>query len=191
MRLVHRLDRETSGVLLVAKSSSAASVLSRAFMNGEVGKEYLALVDGVVRQDAGRIDLPIGDAVGSRVYVRREAGHGQTAETAWTVERRLAGRTLLRVMPATGRRHQIRVHLAQIGHPVLGDILYGRPDADYLTLVREGRDVRREQGGPLRQLLHCARLAFRDPAGDRVEVTSPLPRDFDVPSGTNDTGLSS
>ena len=181
LRLVHRLDRETSGALLVAQSSSAASVLSRAFMSGEVHKEYLALVDGVVSDDAGRIDSPIGDAVGSRVYVRREAGRGQTAQTAWTVERRFPDRTLLRVRPETGRRHQIRVHLAQIGHPILGDILYGRPDADYLTLVRDGRDVRREQGGPLRQLLHCGRLVFRDPSGDRMEVTSPLPGDFEIP----------
>ena len=181
LRLVHRLDRETSGALLVAETSSAASVLSRAFMNGEVHKEYLALVDGVISDDAGRIDSPIGDAVGSRVYVRREAGRGQTAQTGWTVERRFPDRTLLRVTPETGRRHQIRVHLAQIGHPILGDILYGRSDADYLTLVREGRDVRREQGGPLRQLLHCERLAFKDPSGDRVEVTSPLPRDFEIP----------
>ncbi len=181
LRLVHRLDRETSGVLLVAESSSAASVLSRAFMNGEVHKEYLALVDGVVGDDAGRIDLPIGDAVGSQVYVRRAAGRGQPAQTAWTVERRFPDRTLLRVVLETGRRHQIRVHLAEIGHPVLGDILYGRPDEDYLTLVREGRDVRREQGGPLRQLLHCVRLGFRDPTGDLVEVTAPLPADFGVP----------
>jgi len=181
LRLVHRLDRETSGVLLVAETSAAASVLSRAFMSGEVHKEYLALVDGVVGDDAGRIDLPIGDAVGSQVYVRREAGRGQPAQTAWTVERRFPDRTLLRVVLETGRRHQIRVHLAQIGHPVLGDILYGRPDEDYLTLVREGRDVRREQGGPLRQLLHCVRLGFRDPAGELVEITAPLPPDFGVP----------
>ncbi len=182
LRLVHRLDRETSGVLLVAESSSAASVLSRAFMNREVDKEYLALVDGVLREDAGRIDLPIGDAVGSRVHVRREAGRGQPAQTAWTVERRFADRTLLRVVPETGRRHQIRVHLAHIGHPILGDILYGRSDDDYLTLVRDGRDVRQEQDGPLRQLLHCSRLVFRDPAGERVEVAAPLPADFGAQS---------
>ena len=192
LRLAHRLDRETSGVLLVAETSSAASVLSRAFMNGEVHKEYLALVDGVVHDDAGRIDLPIGDAVESRIYVRREAGRGQSAQTGWTVERRFPDRTLLRVTPETGRRHQIRVHLAEIGHPVLGDILYGRPDDDYLTLVRDGRDVRRERGGPLRQLLHCTRLVFRDPSGDRVEVTSPLPADFEVAeSGAKESGLSS
>lgn len=180
LRLAHRLDRETSGVLLVAESSAAASVLSQAFMNGAVHKEYLALVAGVVVDDAGRIDLPIGDDESSQVYVRRAAGHGQPARTAWRVERRFSDRTLLRVEIETGRRHQIRVHLAAIGHPVLGDILYGRPDADYLTLVREGRDVRREQGGPLRQLLHCARLVFEDPAGERIEVVAPLPADFEL-----------
>jgi 23S rRNA pseudouridine1911/1915/1917 synthase len=111
------------------------------------------------------------------------AGEGQPARTAWRVERRLAGSTLLRVLPATGRRHQIRVHLAAIGHPILGDILYGRPDEDYLALVRGTGDARLDGGGPRRQLLHCARLRFPDPAGPAGatrEVAAPLPADFDL-----------
>ena len=99
--------------------------------------------------------------------------------TRWRVERRLDGATLLRLFPETGRRHQLRVHLAAVGHPILGDILYGRPDADYLDLVSGKRDARRDEGGPIRQLLHCARLVFPDPAGaGTVEVASPLPSDF-------------
>ena len=180
LRLAHRLDRETSGVLLVACEAASASVLAQAFMRGGVHKEYLALVAGEVAEASGRIDLPIGDATASRVYTRREAGHGQAAGTAWTVERRWPDRTLLRVTLETGRRHQIRVHLAAIGHPILGDLLYGRPDDDYLMLVAEGRDVRRESDGPKRQLLHCARLVFDDPSGRQVEVTAPLPDDFPV-----------
>lgn len=179
LRLAHRLDRETSGVLLVAETPTAASVLSRAFMNGSVHKEYLALVAGAVADEAGCVELPIGDDETSQIYVRRAAGHGQPARTRWRVERRFSDCTLLRVEIETGRRHQIRVHLAEMGHPVLGDLLYGRPDSDYLTLVREGRDVRREQGGPLRQLLHCARMTFEDPTGQRVEVVAPLPADFE------------
>ena len=136
---------------------------------------------GVGGERAGTIDLPIGDDEGSRIYVRRKAGHGKPARTMWAVERRFRHRTLLRVLPETGRRHQIRVHLAAIGHPVLGDLLYGRGDEDYLTLVREGRDVRVAEGGPRRQLLHCARLVFDDPSSSgRVEVVAPLPADFGV-----------
>lgn len=183
LRLVHRLDRETSGVLLIAEDSGTASNLARGFVKGRVRKEYLAMVRGVVREPGGTIDLPIGDDEGSSVYVRRQAGRGKPALTEWQVVRRFADRTLLRVTLKTGRRHQIRVHLAAIGHPILGDILYGRPDEHYLDLVRGGRDVRVAEGGPLRQLLHCARLAFDDPAtSERVEVTAALPADFGVPA---------
>jgi 23S rRNA pseudouridine1911/1915/1917 synthase len=183
LRLAHRLDRETTGVLLVAEDPATASRLGRAFMKGEVHKEYLALVSGVVREERGSIRLPIGDDEDSRVFVRRTAGRGQDALTDWEVERRLVDRTLLRVRPATGRRHQIRVHLAAIGHPILGDILYGRPDQDYIDLVSGARDARKEEGGPERQLLHCARLVFSCPAaeaGPPVEVAAPLPVDFGV-----------
>jgi 23S rRNA pseudouridine1911/1915/1917 synthase len=179
LRLVHRLDRETSGVMLIAEDSATASRLSPAFADGRVHKEYLALVTGVVELEAGSIDLPIGDDDESAIYVRRRAGCGQTARTEWRVERRLGDRTLLRVTLKTGRRHQIRVHLEAMGHPILGDILYGRPDKAYLDLVRDGSDVRIEEGGPRRQLLHCARLGFDDPATSRaVEVVAPLPPDF-------------
>jgi len=181
LRLVHRLDRETSGALLVALDPATAGTLSQAFMNGTVRKEYLALVRGAVESDAGRIDLPIGDDAGSEIYTKRAAGSGQPARTDWQVERRLPGRTLLRLFPRSGRRHQLRVHLAAIGHPILGDLLYGRPDEHYLDLVRGAGDARESDGGPRRQLLHSARLEFDDPAdGARVAVEAPLPDDFAV-----------
>ena len=180
LRLAHRLDRETTGVLLVAEDAQTASALSTAFERGHVHKEYLALVGGDVDGDDGTIDLPIGEDDGRRVYVRREVqDEGERAVTRWRVERRLAGATLLRLFPATGRRHQLRVHLAAIGHPILGDILYGRPDADYLDLVTGTRDARRDEGAPARQLLHCARLVFPDPAGSgEADVAAPVPGDF-------------
>ena len=179
LRLAHRLDRETSGALLVAGDPVTARALSLAFERGAVHKEYLALVAGSPSSEEGIIDSPIGPAEGSLVYVRREAGRGQPAVTAWRVERRFPGRSLLRVFPRTGRRHQIRVHLEAVGHPVLGDPLYGRPDRDYLDLVRGTRDARREQGAPVRQLLHCARLVFPEPdSGRLLEVGAPLPEDF-------------
>ena len=83
------------------------------------------------------------------------------------------------MFPETGRRHQLRVHLAAIGHPILGDILYGRPDRDYLSMVRGEGDVRHRGDGPRRQLLHCALLRFPSPGGQgATEVTAPLPKDF-------------
>jgi 23S rRNA pseudouridine1911/1915/1917 synthase len=183
LRLVHRLDRETTGVLLVAEDPPTARFLATAFEERRVRKEYLALVSGVVAGSHGRIDLPIVEATRSKVFVRREAGAGagQPSVTEWEVVRRLPDRTLLRLCPRTGRRHQIRVHLMAIGHPVLGDPLYGRPDRDYLDLIAGRRDARRERGGPLRQLLHCARLVFPDPCGaGTIDVGAPLPADFEV-----------
>ena len=179
LRLAHRLDAETSGVLLVCRTPATARVLSLAFHRGEVQKEYLAIVAGVVRGAEGTIALPIGDAIGSRVFERRESGHGQPSRTDWWVEQRMADRTLLRVFPRTGRRHQIRVHLAAIGHPILGDLLYGRPDDDYLSRLRGGGDPRRLDCGPTRHMLHCARLEFADPeGGGQLSVEAPLPPDL-------------
>jgi len=181
LRLVHRLDRETSGVLLVAEDSATARSLSRAFFDGRVRKEYLAMVRGTAEAERGRIELPIGEAADSRVVFKRSAGNGGTerARTEWQVERRFDDRTLLRLFPATGRRHQLRVHLKAIGHPILGDILYGGGDGDYLRLVRGEGDVRHEGSGPRRQLLHCARLTFPNPTGEgTVRVQAPLPVDF-------------
>lgn len=180
LRLVHRLDRETSGVLLVADGSAAASALSRAFFRGSVRKEYLAFVRGAIEGERGRIELPIGDDESSTIYVKRAISRkGQPARTDWTVEERHDAGTLLRLSPSTGRRHQLRVHLAAVGHPILGDILYGRSDEAYLRMARGEGDERRDDGGPRRQLLHCARLVFPDPDGaGEVEVVAPLPEGF-------------
>jgi len=179
LRLVHRLDRETSGVLLVAEDREAARFLSAEFARGGIRKEYLAVVRGVIQDDHGEIDTPIADSRTSRVSVRREAaGGGQLALTRWQVVRRHPDRTLVLLHPVTGRRHQIRVHLAAIGHSILGDLLYGRSDEAVLGFLREGRDPRETEGLPQRHLLHCARLAFRTPEGREQEVTSPLPPDF-------------
>jgi 23S rRNA pseudouridine1911/1915/1917 synthase len=174
LRLVHRLDRETTGVLLVADNPATAGVLSGAFMRGRVRKEYVALVRGEMASEAGTIDLPIGEAPERKVFVRRAILEGgEAAVTGWSVERRLDGATLLRLFPETGRRHQLRVHLEAIGHPILGDILYGRPDGDYLDLVRGLRDARSDEGAPARQLLHCARVATAD-----LDVRAPIPGDL-------------
>ena len=176
LRLCHRLDRETTGVLLIAVDAPAASVISTAFERGRVRKEYAAVVRGTIEEEDGVIDLPIGEAAGSRVFVRRAIrDDGERALTRWRVERRLPGATLLRLFPQTGRRHQLRVHLEAIGHPILGDALYGRDDRDYLDLVTGTRDARVEDGGPRRQLLHCARLTWGE-----IAVEAPIPADFSL-----------
>ena len=181
LRLAHRLDRETSGALLIAEDAASASSLSRAFQHGQVQKDYLAEVAGSVAGESGCIELPIGEDDDSPVFTKRMAGEGQAAQTEWSVERRGADRTLLLLRPRTGRRHQLRVHLAAIGHPVRGDILYGRDESAYLAMVRGDGDVRRTEGGPTRQLLHCARMVFPDPSdGARAEVVAPLPEDFSL-----------
>ena len=174
LRLIHRLDRETSGVLLVADNRSTARTLSMAFENRQVHKEYVAVVRGVVSENAGTVRLPVGKAPDSRVHVRQAAVAGAPSETGWQVEGRGPAATMLRLFPRTGRRHQIRVHLEAIGYPVLGDPLYGRPDRDYLDLVAGKRDPRQQEGGPARQLLHCSRIVFGSgPAG--LDCVGPLP----------------
>jgi 23S rRNA pseudouridine1911/1915/1917 synthase len=180
LRLTHRLDAETTGALIVAEDNPTARHLSRSFFHDKVKKEYVALVHGRVTEDEGEIDLPIGQPPNSRVWVRLAAGeeYDKPSLTRWRVERRYAETTLLRLFPKSGRRHQLRVHLESIGHPIVADPLYGHPDSHYLAMV-EGNDPRRERPGPQRMLLHCAKMSFPDPVGDGLcEVEAPLPEDF-------------
>jgi 23S rRNA pseudouridine1911/1915/1917 synthase len=179
LRLVHRLDRETSGVLLVAEDSPTARTLAGAFMLGKVDKLYLALVRGHPHEDRGRITMFFNDTATTEIYTKREAGHGQPAETHWEVDRRFERSTLMRLRPVTGRRHQLRVHLAAIGHPILGDLLYGCSERLFLELVRGDGDGRRQTSGPRRQLLHCHRIGIAAPGGgESVFASAPLPAEF-------------
>lgn len=181
LRLTHRLDAETTGVLVVARDTERARALSQAFFHDRVHKEYLAWVDGEVSSDRGQVELPIGDHPDSKIYVRLIAAEGmeKPSATRWQVECREPGRTLLRLFPKTGRRHQLRVHLEAIGHPILGDPLYGREDDFYLARVRGETDPRLAEDGPKRLMLHCERLEFPDPNGEGIlEVRAPLPEDM-------------
>jgi len=165
--IVHRLDKETSGCLLVAKTEKAHQALTRQFQMREIEKQYLALVHGIVKDEARRITLSIGRHERERKKMGVRTRKGREAETATRVLRRLEDYTLLEVSPATGRTHQIRVHLSAIGHPVVGDKLYG------------GRRERKARLKAARQLLHAWKLSFTHPgAGHRIEVTAPLPADF-------------
>ena len=159
--IVHRLDRDTSGLLVVARNERARDDLIRQMKQREVSKTYLALVQGVPQPPQGTIEAPIGRHPRNRKKMAVIAG-GREAETRYRVRETVDGFALLEVEPVTGRTHQIRVHLAAIGHPVAGDTTYGK---------------RSDIVG--RQFLHAWRLAFDLPSsGRRVEFESPLPADL-------------
>ena len=160
--IVHRLDKDTSGLLLVAKNDRAHAGLSKQLRERTVEKRYLALVQGRVEQAEGVIEGAIGRDPRNRKRMAIVEG-GRPARTAYSVREYLDGMTLVEVAPSTGRTHQIRVHFATAGHPIVGDALYGKPSA----LVG-------------RQFLHACRLAFRHPRDGRsLAFESPLPRDLE------------
>ena len=166
--IVHRLDRYTSGVLLVAKNDAAHRNLAAQFTARRVRKIYLALVHGVVKPDHGRIEKPIARDPVRRVRMTARLAHGRSAWSEYRVLRRFADFTLLEVRIGTGRTHQIRVHLASIGHPVAGDRLYGAP----------ARVPGREPLG--RYFLHAASIGFEQPStGEPVELSAPLPPELE------------
>jgi 23S rRNA pseudouridine1911/1915/1917 synthase len=170
--IVHRLDRGTSGLMVVAKNDRAHQELSRQFRDREVEKEYVALVWGVV-QAGRRIDAPIGRDQSDRQKMSTRARRARSAVTRVTWARHLRGVSLLKVAIATGRTHQIRVHLSAIGHPIVGDPVYGgvhrRVPADLRPVMRLERPF-----------LHACRLSFTHPAdGRRVDFDSPLPPDLE------------
>jgi 23S rRNA pseudouridine1911/1915/1917 synthase len=161
--LVHRLDRDTSGLLVVARSEDVLHALQQALQRRAITREYLALVEGRPPARAGTIDAPIGRDRRVRTRHSIETDTPRQAVTHFEIERALADYSLLRVRLETGRTHQIRVHLKAIGHPVAGDPEYGT--AGLLGLER--------------QFLHAARLAFDHPVtGARIDVASPLPDDL-------------
>lgn len=172
--LVHRLDQETSGVMVVAKTDAAHRALAAQFAARKVEKLYLTVVRGEFKEaDPIRIEAPIGRHPRDRKKMGVVEG-GRAALTRVEVLQPLGHHSVVLARPLTGRTHQIRVHLAHVGHPVLGDTLYGyRPDLACRRLVRQAMTHR--SGA----YLHAWRLAFRHPAGgERMVFTAPLPEDF-------------
>ncbi|MCA8975860.1 MAG: RluA family pseudouridine synthase [Planctomycetes bacterium] len=176
---VHRLDRETSGVLLLTKDTATFTALQAQFVAGRVEKRYLALCHGSPHDDAFTIDAPIGRDEVSAIRDRRAVNvAGKPARTECVVLRRFAAHTLLVAVPRTGRTHQLRVHLAHAGLPIVGDKLYGRSDDDYLAWtahLKAGGDPRART----RTLLHAQDLAFVHPrTGERLALHAAPGGDF-------------
>ena len=161
--IVHRLDRDTSGLLVVARSEEAHALLQKAIADREVQREYLALVLGRPPARTGTIEAPIGRDARVRTRMSVGGAHAREARTHFELDKALGEHALLRLRLETGRTHQIRVHLQAIGHPVAGDPEYGGARALGLE----------------RQFLHATRLAFAHPiTGEPVDVSSPLPPDL-------------
>ncbi|MBM3788851.1 MAG: RluA family pseudouridine synthase [Acidobacteria bacterium] len=173
--IVHRLDKQTSGLLVVAKNLAAHGRLAAQFKQRQVRKEYLAVVYGRPRSDRGTLDWPLGRDPGDRKKFSTRARRSRAAITHYALERTLGPLSLLRVEIATGRTHQIRVHLARFGHPVVGDRLYG--GARHKTL--QDAPLRNAIGALERHLLHACRLEFGHPRSGRpMSFTSPPPPQF-------------
>ncbi len=169
--IVHRLDRSTSGVLLVARTDEAHRHLADQFRSRRVRKTYLALVHGRVERDAGTIGLPIARDLRRRTRMTARRREGREARTDWNVLARLDGFTLVEVDLRTGRTHQIRVHFSALRHPVVGDTLYGAPRE-----ARAGRETLPPLG---RNFLHAACIAFVHPRrAEPMEIRAPLPADL-------------
>jgi len=167
--IVHRLDRYTTGVILVARNDLAHQSLAEQFATRTVEKEYLALVHGVIKGDSGRIEKPIGRDPIQRARMSVRVRSGRTALTDWQVVERFPGYTFVRLRIGTGRTHQIRVHLSSLGHPVVGDRLYGAPEHPA------------GMPKPERYYLHAHRIVFQQPrTGEPVEVISPLRPDMET-----------
>jgi 23S rRNA pseudouridine1911/1915/1917 synthase len=178
VHLPSRLDRETSGVVVVAKNAATGSRLQRAIQRGAVGKTYHAILCGELRS-AVTVDQPIGKAPDSPVHAQRGVvAGGQSAQTQFTPVARSGGYTLARVEPRTGRMHQIRVHAAWLGHPVAGDKIYGPDPALFLEFLEHGWTSRHQAMLPIRRhALHASAWSYSG-GPSALRFTAPPPADF-------------
>jgi len=172
--IVHRLDKDTSGVLLVAKNGAAHRNLAKQFKSRKITKKYLALVYGKMESDSGKVSLPIGRHPVDRKKMSTYSRKSRTAETTWQIRERFESASLIEVDLKTGRTHQIRVHCAAIRHPVVGDPVYGSH--------KSGKMIISQKDGfktVPRQMLHAWRLSFNHPVMNTVvSFEAPIPSDM-------------
>jgi 23S rRNA pseudouridine1911/1915/1917 synthase len=172
--IVHRLDKETSGLLVVAKNEPALNGLAAQFKSRSIRKQYLALVHDSPQQDSGVIDLPVGRHPVERKRMSTNSARAREALTLWRVEAKFPGITLLALDLKTGRTHQIRVHCQAMGFPIVGDPVYGRKGA-----LKASAALHQVLKQARRQMLHAYRLGFRHPiAGCDLTFEAPLPDDM-------------
>jgi 23S rRNA pseudouridine1911/1915/1917 synthase len=177
--IVHRLDKDTSGLLVVAKRNDIHVLLSRQFQSHSILREYLGIVHGALSQDRGTIDAPIGRHPTQRKKMSTRSTRGRRAVTQWEVLERLPHFTFVRFRLETGRTHQIRVHMAELRNPILGDPVYGGKTQKHLG--RSWLEEERKELNSLNRLfLHAERLGFRHPrTGDFRVFSCPLPEDLE------------
>ena len=162
--IVHRLDKDTSGIIVAAKDPESLNFLARQFAKKKVEKRYLALVKGHLPKQQGVVDHPIARDPHNRKRFTWKRPDGKASVTEYRVLRRLRGACLVELRPKTGRTHQLRVHMASLGHPIVGDPIYGRPGGEFVQYSL---------------MLHAASIRIRLPGTkDRREFRAPLPRHF-------------
>ncbi len=184
LNLAHRIDRETSGIVLIARSRVIASKLREAFVGRKVEKEYTALVFGELMDEVGVIDLPICEDDKGSVRIKMMAGRGPDVSgapsiTKYKVIKRFDRFTLVKARPKTGRQHQIRVHFSAIGHPLVGDKIY-KDERLFIKFIDEGfsEELQRELLLP-RQALHASMISFKHPlTGKGIKVEAKMPEDL-------------
>lgn len=179
LQLAHRLDKQTSGILLMAKDPDTYRTLALQFQHREVDKQYLALATGVHHFEQLRVELPLLVTTNKKVTVHKQ--DGKAAETIFHTEERFRHYSLLRCHPITGRMHQIRVHLSAVNAPIAGDLLYGGQDILLSAIKRKYHFSSRKEERPLNHsfLLHAQRLRFRHPATQEpVTFEAPLSNNF-------------
>jgi RluA family pseudouridine synthase len=181
VHIVHRLDKDTTGVLLVAKDLAAARYLSTCFEERRVSKHYLAIVRGEMAAGEGEMDMPIAPSA-TRGRMRLQRKKGRAAVSRYRVLEGFRGYTLVEVRPLTGRQHQVRLHLAGLGHPLAVDPLYGGADAVYLSEIKPGYRRKEDRPEPplmARLTLHARRIELELADGSALAVEAPLPADLE------------